>query len=557
MSSSLVCDLAVPKASIRENLLWRDEVLLRAEDDEDYQKDLFEACRRDILFFTNSFAWTYDPRTELKHLPFLTWSFQDEYLLKVNENIDLQRDFLTEKSRDMGTSWMVIVVFLWRWLFHRDSFLIGSRKEELVDKHGDITTHFERLRYLRRHLPVWMLPRGFIPREHETYMKIVNPENGNAITGEATNDSFSRQGRYRAILLDEYAFVEHPDSIWTACGDSTRCRLPLSTPNGLGNKFASLRRSDTIEVVSLHWSKHPQKSVGMYCPEHGKQEGCVWPKCKVRSAWYDAENTRRSPLEIASELDIDYLSSGHPYFPLDALEQQTIQKPKMRGFLVELDNGVEFREDKDGQWSLWEVPCPKIPNTNSGEFQYVVGADPSEGIGEDFSVAVVRSGKTRNLVASLACHMAMHEFAYELSKIGRFYHFAKILCEREGPGFAVNAELVRTYGNLYHEIDVSRIGMPQTKRFGFATTTQTRPLILSQMSEEIRLKSVELRDARLIEECRTFVVDGNGRPGADSGFHDDFIFAFAIAGFGLQHMPTRLVKRQKQRERPSRTSLVG
>src|SRR5574341_904791 len=225
-SSLLASPLVVPNDSIRANLLWRDATLEAAESDPDFRSDLLEASRRDVLFFTNAFVWTYDDRTALKHVPFVTYPFQNSYLLKLIDYITRQRDLLTEKSRDMGASWMIVTAFCWRWLFHHDSFLIGSQTERKVDKPGDLLSHFERLRYIRRHLPPWMLPHGFDPRRHETYMKLQDPTTDATITGEATNDNFSRQGRYKAILLDEYAFVEHPEHIWRACGDSTKCRLP-------------------------------------------------------------------------------------------------------------------------------------------------------------------------------------------------------------------------------------------------------------------------------------------------------------------------------------------
>lgn len=337
-SLSIVSALEVPKSAIREHLLWRDEFLARCEEDADYRADVLEACRRDILFEINALYWTYDPRgyedpvthqrhPDLKHLPFITYPFQDEYVLRLDDHIERQEDLLTEKSRDMGVSWLIVAVFLHRWRWKADHFKIGSRKEELVDRFGDLDTHFERIRYLRKHLPNWWLPLGFDSREHETYMKLINPEDQNAIVGEATNDNFSRQGRYRAIMLDEYAFVEHPEMIWRACGDSTKCRLPISTPNGKQNYFGRLRFSGQIKVATLHWRQHPHKT----------------------QAWYEQEKTRRPAQDIARELDLSYeTQAGKPFYGSDYVEAgqlshfRDVQLPDFKNEMWLLLRGWDF-----------------------------------------------------------------------------------------------------------------------------------------------------------------------------------------------------------------------
>ena len=51
----------VPK-TLEENLLYRQEILERAAEDKDFQQQMIEASSEDILFWVNTFAWTYDPR---------------------------------------------------------------------------------------------------------------------------------------------------------------------------------------------------------------------------------------------------------------------------------------------------------------------------------------------------------------------------------------------------------------------------------------------------------------------------------------------------------------
>jgi hypothetical protein len=47
-------------------------------------------------------------------------------------------------------------------------------------------------------LPDWMKPKGFVEKVHDNYMRIINPDNGATITGEA-GDNIGRGGRYNVF----------------------------------------------------------------------------------------------------------------------------------------------------------------------------------------------------------------------------------------------------------------------------------------------------------------------------------------------------------------------
>ena len=547
----LIVNLQLPPTTERENLLFRAALLEECHASQEACQEALTLCARDIFWCMEAMFWAYEPRHSPSNRPLILWPHQRDLLVQLEQHFQEKKDVLIEKSRDLGITWLTLLWLLWHWRFDAGfQAIVGSRLEDLIDRHGELDTHFERLRWEMRLLPPWWMPQGFDMNKHAPYMRIVNPETDNAIVGEAVTDNFSRGGRYNIAFMDELAACEQAEGAWTATADSAPMRVAVSTPQGLGNKFAQLRRSGTIDVMTMHWSLHPEKSRGLYCESHGKPApiSCAWPGCTLRSPWYDAECSRRERLEIAQELDIDYLGGGNPYFDLQALERQAVEEPLTYGFLVEVDLGVEFRAHAEGIWSIWELPPPKLLNTPYPIVFSVVGADVAEGIGADYSVAVVRDAKDRGLKAALRTHMDTDEFAHELIKVGRFYHNARILCERNGPGFAVNADLVKAYGNVYYEQAVDKIGQPQTKRFGWNTNARTKELMLTQLREEIRSGAVALRDKRLIEECKTFVTDEDGKVHADTGYHDDFIMAMAICGAGIQLMGAQ---RQPRRPRPA------
>lgn len=335
---------------IRQKKVERAENLARAINDLKFRAAIIEKTRRDPVFFFNQFAWTYDPRPEAKpnHFPFLTYPFQDDYILELEKAFTNVHDLLTDKSRDMGVSWMVLAWIVWHWLFDNSfNALVGSRKEDLVDNFQPDSL-FGKMSYLIQRLPTWLLPKGYNHDKNRTFCKIVNPETGNTIQGESANRDFSRQGRYTIIFLDEFAFWDHADSVWTATADSAPIRFPVSTPHGKNNKFADLRFSNQAKVVSLHWTLHPYKD----------------------QAWYEDEKSRRTPREVAQELDIDYEASGtERVFSLrtnkvlrDNVVIAPFEIPKDWAFRGGLDYGtrnkssfhVYVKDYDDNEFAVWE-----------------------------------------------------------------------------------------------------------------------------------------------------------------------------------------------------------
>ena len=283
--------MEIPK-TIKENIILRLNIENDCQKSDDKKLAAYTLCKKNVLNFFNLFLSTYDTRKTPADRPFILYPFQEDFVIKINEAIKTGIDYLSEKTRDMGCTWMVLGIFLYRWLFFNENFLVGSKVESSVDTIGNMQSHFERMRYMLKRLPDWVLSMCEFSMKNSAFMKLFK-ENGASITGESMNDNFSRQGRYNAILLDEFAFVEQAEKIFQACGDSTPCRLPVSTPNGKHNAFARIRDSGKIKIATLHWRQHPEKT----------------------DEWYKIQCKRRTDKEVAQELDINYtVSAGRPFY---------------------------------------------------------------------------------------------------------------------------------------------------------------------------------------------------------------------------------------------------
>ena len=71
------------------------------------------------------------------------------------------------------------------------------------------------------------------------------------------------------------------------------------------------------------------------------------------------------------------------------------------------------------------------------------------------------------------------------------------------------------------------------KRFGFRTTSVTRPIIISMLVDYLKDYSNMIEDADVLKEMLTFIRNEKGRPEAAPGEHDDCVMAYAITVYIL------------------------
>jgi phage terminase large subunit len=168
-----------------------------------------------IVYWFNHYCWTYDPRligqkgpdgkAMSPYVRFKLWPRQVEMIDWLHDRVNDNEEWLVEKSRDTGVSYLVCGYMLNRWLF-ADGFkgTLGSRKAEYVDKSGQPDSLFEKIRIMARRLPEWMLPEGFSWANHSLFMRMMNPATGAIISGEGGED-MGRGGRSSLYVVDEAA----------------------------------------------------------------------------------------------------------------------------------------------------------------------------------------------------------------------------------------------------------------------------------------------------------------------------------------------------------------
>ena len=282
--------------------------------------------------FITDWGMTFDPRNAEIGIPpvvpFLLFPRQEEFIEYVVARWRGREDGLVEKSRDMGVSWLCVAIAVWMWRFHPGVVVgFGSRKEEYVDKIGDPKSLFWKARQFINLLPVELRPAGYVENKHAPHMRILNPENGAAIVGEA-GDNIGRGNRTSIYFKDESAFYEHPEAIDAALSQTSNCKIDVSTPNGAGNPFYRKRHGGKIKVFVFDWHDDPRKS----------------------EAWYQKQVDSLDPIIVAQEIDRNYESSvANAFVPADLVNGAASRGPAQVQALGGLRVGVDvarFGDDK-------------------------------------------------------------------------------------------------------------------------------------------------------------------------------------------------------------------
>lgn len=531
----------VPK-SLRRNIEFRRDVLGAAAQDDQAKRELWELCRRDERFFFNVILFTYDPRLPDPARPFVTYPFQDEVLGRMAETFG-KEDMLIVKSRDMGASWLSLGFIFHRWLFwDLQSILLGSRKEEYVDKAGDSKSLFGKFDFILKTLPTWMIPSHTRNKLH-----LRNHQNGSTIDGESTNSDFGRGDRRTLVFLDEFASVETAYEVESATRDVSNCRWYNSTPKGMGNafheKYEKLMELRPSSVMRLHWSQHPDKAIGLYTSNKDEVDNYrlkildkhyPFPPDykfirdgKLRSPWYDEQCIRASSQqEIAQELDMDFAKSGWQFFDAEALRAiiaENAKPPLAEGEMIfhEGSNALpEFLPQKGGRLKLW-VALDALGSFPRSE-TFVIGCDVCAGTGGSRSSNSVASvmGQTSGLkVAEFATHdIRPDEFAEYAMALGRFFHglqqtqVAMLIWEDNGPGGVFGKRVIkRQYPLVFKRKSNEKSTLKKTTHLpGWWTSKENKKPLLGEYATALRLGDFKNPSLLALQECAEYIHEPNG-----------------------------------------------
>ena len=220
---------------------------------------------------------------------------------------------------------------------------------------------------------------------------------------------------------------------------------------------------------------------------------------------------------------------GKTVFDARAIQERlkVIPKPiKVGYFLYDYDGlkitNIRWQPDPNGYIKIYQVP--NVPQ----QTKYCIGGDTA-GEGSDYFTGHVLDAKTGIQVAALKNQFDPDVYTKQMYCLGVYYGNALISIEANFDSYPIR-ELQRLgYSNQYVREQLDTYTGKTDKRFGFRTTTLTRPTIISNLIQIVREHTETINDKDTLEELLTIIRNEKGRIEAPEGGHDDQMMGLAIA----------------------------
>ncbi len=463
-----------------------------AEQIKDVIKQEYIRCAKDPVYFLMKYCMIQHPIRG--KIPFELYEFQQS---TVREFVDNRFNVIL-KARQLGISTLTAGYSLWLMTFFQDkNILVIATKQDTAK---NLVT---KVRVMHANLPSWLKQRCV--EDNKLNLRYTN---GSQIKASASGPEAARSEALSLLILDEAAFIDKIDDIWTASQQTLTTGgscIALSTPNGVGNWFHKTwldaeEGRGLFNDIKLHWTVHPDR----------EQE------------WRDEQDVLLGLQGAAQECDCDFITSGTSVIDgvlLEKMKNDVCQDPiEKRGI--------------DGNLWVWQPP--------NYTRDYIVCADVGRGDGKDYSAFHVIDVENVEQVAEYKGRLSTKDFGNMLVSISTEYNDALLIIENNNIGWATIQQVIdRDYPNLFYTSkDLKYVDMAHqmTNRYkqqdknmvaGFSTTMRTRPLIIAKLEEYFRNGEVKVRSNRLIDELFTFIYHNN-RAEAMTGYNDDLVMSFAI-----------------------------
>lgn len=188
---------------------------------------------------------------------------------------------------------------------------------------------------------------------------------------------------------------------------------------------------------------------------------------------------------------------------------------------VILLDSIKFIECANGNLTIYETP--------KNGFPYVIGGDIAEG-GIDYSSAHVINNITGNEAAVFHERIDTDLYAKEMFCLGYLYNKALIGIEVNFDKHPIKELQRLRYPNIYYRETIDSITSEKQQKYGFVTTSNTRPILIDKLIELVRDNVNLINHIDELREMLVFVRDEKTRkPQAAEGEHDDLVMGRGIS----------------------------
>ena len=455
-------------------------------------KKEYVKCAQDPVYFLKKYCYIQHPMKG--KIPFHTWDFQEKTLRDFHEH----RYNVILKARQLGLSTLTAGYTLWMMTFHQDkNVLVIATKQDTAK---NLVT---KIRVMHANLPSWVKQQCV--EDNKLSLRYAN---GSQVKAISSKEDAGRSEALSLLILDEAAFIDKIDEIWTAAQQTLSTGgscIALSTPNGVGNWFhktwvGAEEGTNQFNWIKLHWTVHPDRDEN----------------------WRTEQDKLLGPDMAAQECDCDFITSGRTVIDGVILEE-------CRNNMI---NDPAEKRGLDGNLWVWQYP--------NYDKQYILSADVSRGDGTDFSAFHVFDAETVEQVAEYKGKISTRDFGNLCLNTATEYNNALLIIENNNIGWASIQQIIdRGYDNLFYTskdlkyVDVehqlsNKIYREERNMVpGFSMTMKTRPLVVAKIEEYFREKSIIINSSRLLDELFVFIYN-NQRAEAMKGYNDDLVMSLGI-----------------------------
>ena len=505
----------------------------------------YTKCAKDPSYAIESYFETFD-KTQEGFVPFKLFDKQKTLITNYEEN----RFNLVLKYRQAGISTVTAA-----YAAVKTAFALSDNPERvliLANKQETAVEFLNKITGFIKQLPSWS--NVSFSKASQKHAKL---SNGSELKAVATSTDALRGYTPTMMILDEAAFIEGGQALWSAClaaiGTGGKAFL-ISTPNGLDEIYyeayeGAVSSTNKFKITHLRWWQDPRfnkdlrliKTNDMITwiekPENEKTEEIIESAVHLHfdvimkfieegyrphSTWYEnmCRDMNLNRRMINQELECAFIGSGD-----NVIEGQVLRKQE--------ETNVQQPSFKDKEWDnnvwVWQMP-------QKGH-RYILALDVSRGDSEDATGLCIIDYDTFEQVLEYHGKVPPDMAAQIVDHYGRMYNALSTFDITGGMGIAATNKL-KECGypkNLFHydntnDNDVYFVPSPDaTPGINFASKNR-RSQIIAALEEAVSRGGFKIRSERLIAELKKFIYK-NGRPDHMKGSHDDLIMALGMCLF--------------------------
>tara|TARA_Y100001963_G_scaffold40090_1_gene56166 strand:- start:32697 stop:34277 length:1581 start_codon:yes stop_codon:yes gene_type:complete len=472
------------------------------------QVDEIKRCASDFKYFSKKYLKIVNVDGRL--IPLKLKPAQERYLETVEKNPWVY----VLKARKLGLTTVIAAHNFWKFLFTPNYrvMVVAHTDETAKNILGIYKCFYDSLpAYMR--FPIERVNLHEIMLEHGGYIR----------AGTSSSES-SRSFTFQSIHCSEFALWPNIEktiaAVLSTGGENVQVSLE-TTANGLNEGHRIWYGENGFEKLFISWTDDPE------CSRRAKPDGDIPQEIEDLRKRFDL--SKHQVNWAANTLATKSASNWNLFmqeYPLEA--QMAFITSGKRFFTTHIFPHAKAHEG----YRQYEKPKKFAV--------YTIGVDTASGSDEgDYSAFCTidcTNKKSPRIVSTFYAHVPPSEFAEQVMVEAKKYG-ALVVPESNSYGLSIIEYLMtHEFADMYRRTKYDKARKRWNELLGFNTNASTRSVLLGRILQYVSRGWLPIIDERLKAEVNAFVFNARGRPEADTGKHDDMIFATALALIGMDQV---------------------